>query len=228
MFSLYQKIIFKVFLNFFMIFFIFLSIFSLIQGIEGQLSLFKIKRYLGGFLFTSLYLSLLSEWSNLHLRGDIFAFELWGYSKKRLAILLLVLGQSIGLLLILTWGLFSDAPSQIIHKDQDCLSWPKQNLQTCWASNDQMKILSLQKEKTSQHDLQITLKKPKSLDDLNQKSIETKDLHLWIKFKLWSILWVESIIGLFILSHVQDERKLLISVCLSVFYMGSIFVLILN
>ncbi len=225
MFSLYQKIIFKVFLNFFMIFFIFLSIFSLIQGIEGQLSLFKIKRYLGGFLLTSLYLSLLSEWSSLHLRGDIFAFELWGHSKKRLAILLLILGQSIGLFLILIGGLLSSNESQSMHND--CLSWPKQNLEICWQSNDQMKI-SLQKEKTDHHDRYITLKKPKSLDHLNQKSIEIQSLHLFTRFKLWCILLIESIIGLSVLSYVRDERKFLFAVCLSVFYMGNVFILILN
>jgi hypothetical protein len=226
MFSLYQKIIFKVFLNFFMIFFIFLSIFSLIQGIEGQLSLFKIKRYLGGFLLTSLYLSLLSEWVNLHLRGDIFAFELWGYSKKLLAILLLILGQSMGLFLILIWGLFINSESQSIHKD--CLSWPKQNLEICWQSNDQMKISSLQKEKTNHHDRYLSLKKPKSLDHLNQKSIEIQGLHVFTKFKLWCILLIESIIGLLVLAYVRDERKFLFALCLSVFYMGSIFFLLLN
>jgi hypothetical protein len=222
MFSLYQKIIFKVFLNFFMIFFIFLSIFSLIQGIEGQLSIIKIKRYLGGFALTALHLSILYVWTKLRLEGDTFSFELWGNPQKKLSIFLWLFAQLIGLIILLIWGHFTK--NDLSKMDQNhCLYLTQTEL--CWVSNQQM--LRNQPNEPAE---EILMVKPKLLIAL-KKSIASQSaktslsLHQHgFRLSIWMLCFLG--LNLWVLSKISDRYLGVMSLLFSIFYMGGIFFLI--
>jgi hypothetical protein len=228
MFSLYQKIIFKVFLNFFMIFFIFLSIFSLIQGIEGQLSVIKMKRYLGGFSLSALHLSVLYVWTKLRLEGDTFSFELWGNPQKKLSIFLWLFSQLIGLLIILTWGHFTQ--NDLSKMDQNhCIVLTQTEL--CWTSNLQMlRKQAMLKNQPNTKSQEIVMMKPKLLTAL-KKSIASQSAKTSLSLNKHGFhlsIWMIGFLGLnlWILAQISDRYLGVISLFFSIIYMGGIFFLI--
>ncbi len=79
MFSLYQKILFQVFLSFIMLFFVFLSILIWFKILEGQSILTLDYRSYQPLITVSAFLSTLWHLSHLEQKQILFTFSLLGY-----------------------------------------------------------------------------------------------------------------------------------------------------